>query len=70
VQVLSNTCSHLSAPLDEGELTDGWAVCPWHGSTFDLESGDVVHGPATAPQPKFETRVTGGMVEVQLQGAG
>lgn len=66
VRVLSNTCSHLAGPLNEGGLKDDCVVCPWHGSTFDLESGDVVHGPATAPQPKFDTRVIDSILEVRL----
>ncbi|WP_411700697.1 Rieske 2Fe-2S domain-containing protein [Conyzicola sp.] len=74
VDVLANTCSHLSGPLDEGELVvDGGercVVCPWHKSVFSLSTGDVVHGPATAPQPKFESRVTDGSIEVMLEGAG
>ncbi|VXC24948.1 Ferredoxin, 2Fe-2S [Arthrobacter sp. 9AX] len=44
-------------------------VCPWHGSTFSLRSGEVQAGPATSRQPRFETRVTGGLVEVNLPGA-
>ena len=72
--VLSNTCSHLSGPLNEGDISnEGFGLtcvtCPWHGSTFDLETGEVVHGPATSPQPKFETRVHDGLVQVQLPGA-
>ena len=43
---------------------------PWHQSTFALRNGEVVHGPATAPQPAFETRVTGDLVEVLLPNAG
>jgi nitrite reductase/ring-hydroxylating ferredoxin subunit/uncharacterized membrane protein len=80
IQVLSNTCSHLSGPLDEGNLIevdspDGGASlacveCPWHQSVFSLETGEVVHGPATSPQPKFETRVNGDLVEVMLPDAG
>ncbi|GAA2106923.1 hypothetical protein GCM10009841_26530 [Microlunatus panaciterrae] len=73
VSVLSDVCSHLSGPLHEGEITeqgDPCVVCPWHGSVFSLRSGDVVHGPATAPQPSFETRVRDGLVEINLPGAG
>lgn len=74
VNVLSNTCSHLSAPLDQGELSvdaaDGPCVtCPWHASVFTLRTGEVVHGPATSPQPVFETRVSGETVEVLLPNA-
>lgn len=70
VDVLSDRCSHLSGPLSEGEFSveggQGCIVCPWHGSTFRLADGGVVHGPATSPQQAFTTRVTGGTVEVSL----
>ena len=73
VDVLADTCSHLGAPLSEGTFTakdgQGCVVCPWHGSTFRLSDGGVVHGPATAPMPRFETRVIDGEVEVRLPGA-
>jgi nitrite reductase/ring-hydroxylating ferredoxin subunit/uncharacterized membrane protein len=74
VDVLGNTCSHLSGPLDEGTLSyeggEACITCPWHNSVFSLGTGEVVHGPATAPQPKFSTRVTDGSIEVRLEGAG
>ena len=74
IRVLSNTCSHLSGPLNEGTLVakggEACVQCPWHDSVFSLESGEVVHGPATSPQHRFETRVTGGVVEVLLPHAG
>lgn len=70
VDVLANRCSHLSGPLSDGEFTSeggqGCVVCPWHGSTFRLSDGAAVHGPATAPQHRFETRLSGGVVEVRL----
>jgi nitrite reductase/ring-hydroxylating ferredoxin subunit len=74
VDVLAGLCSHLSGPLHEGNVAeeDGetCVVCPWHRSTFSLRTGEVVHGPATSPQPSFETRVVGGVVQVCLPGAG
>lgn len=72
VTVLGGRCSHLSGPLHDGELTaDGdCVVCPWHGSEFRLADGQVRRGPATAPVPAFEVRVTGVRVEVLLPGAG
>jgi nitrite reductase/ring-hydroxylating ferredoxin subunit/uncharacterized membrane protein len=72
VDVLANKCSHLSGPLSDGEFTvesgQGCIVCPWHGSTFRLADGAAVHGPATAPQNVFETKVTDGRVQVRLSG--
>lgn len=73
ISVLADTCSHLGGPLHEGHLQETrgqlCVVCPWHGSVFSVESGEVVHGPATAPQPVFRTRVREGRLEVSLTGA-
>lgn len=52
-----------------GDGSDPCVMCPWHGSTFSLRTGEVQAGPATARQPLFETRVSGGLVEVCLPGA-
>jgi nitrite reductase/ring-hydroxylating ferredoxin subunit len=72
VRVLSNVCSHLSGPLDEGKLIEGdepCVQCPWHQSVFSLDTGDAVHGPATSPQPAFAVRVASGQVEIMLPNA-
>jgi nitrite reductase/ring-hydroxylating ferredoxin subunit len=70
VNVLSDRCSHLGGPLHQGRIITERGVacvaCPWHGSTFAVAGGSVVHGPATARQPAFETRVTAaGRVELR-----
>ena len=70
VTAISDVCSHLSAPLHEGEVFDGCIVCPWHGSTFRLDDGSVTRSPATAPLPVFEVQVADGAVRVRLPGAG
>lgn len=61
---LAATCSHAGGPLDEGKIEGDTVTCPWHGSQFDLNSGKVINGPATSPQPCFETRVRDGQIEV------
>lgn len=65
IRALANTCSHAGGPLDEGELADGCVICPWHGSAFRLSDGHIARGPATVPQPAYETRVRGGKIEVR-----
>jgi nitrite reductase/ring-hydroxylating ferredoxin subunit/uncharacterized membrane protein len=66
IYALSNVCSHLGGPLAEGKVVDGNCVeCPWHASQFRLSDGTVRQGPATVPQPLFETRVRGGQIEVR-----
>ncbi|MEU5434352.1 Rieske 2Fe-2S domain-containing protein [Streptomyces sp. NPDC020719] len=68
--VLVDRCSHMAGALSQGEVADGCVKCPWHGSVFRLADGRNVGGPATAPQPTFETRLTGeGALEVRLPGA-
>ncbi|MFD6310398.1 Rieske 2Fe-2S domain-containing protein [Streptomyces nigra] len=67
VHALAERCSHLAGPLAEGTIADGCVRCPWHGSVFRLSDGWNVSGPATAPQPSFETRIIGGHVEVRLR---
>ncbi len=69
--VLASRCSHASGPLEEGDVADGCVTCPWHGSVFRLADGWNLQGPATAPQPRFDSRVTpDGTLEVRLPQAG
>jgi nitrite reductase/ring-hydroxylating ferredoxin subunit/uncharacterized membrane protein len=65
LSALGELCSHLGGPLAEGKLDGDCVVCPWHASKFALSSGEVVDGPATFPQPRFETRVQNGQIEVR-----
>jgi len=65
VLALAARCTHRGGPLDEGEVADGCVTCPWHGSRFELATGAIAQGPATAPQPGYETRVVDGRVEVR-----
>jgi nitrite reductase/ring-hydroxylating ferredoxin subunit len=64
---MAETCSHFSGPLSEGKLEGDSIVCPWHNSTFALEDGHVVNGPAVHPQPCLEARVRDGKIEVRRQ---
>jgi nitrite reductase/ring-hydroxylating ferredoxin subunit len=65
VCAISNICTHMGGPLDEGEREGDVVICPWHASRFDLCSGEVRQGPAREPQQRFETRVRDGWVEVR-----
>lgn len=67
VYAISNTCTHRGAPLDEGEASGGAVTCPLHASRFDLCTGQVLSGPASSPQPRYEARLSGGKVEVRAK---
>ncbi|GAA2431186.1 hypothetical protein GCM10010405_12560 [Streptomyces macrosporus] len=66
VHALADRCSHMAGPLSRGKIVDGCVRCPWHGSVFRLSDGWNVRGPATSPQPVFETRLVDGRVEARL----
>ena len=66
VHVLADRCPHLEGPLSDGEVRDDRLVCPWHGSEFRVSDGCVVHGPATAPVPRFESRVMGDELQARV----
>jgi nitrite reductase/ring-hydroxylating ferredoxin subunit len=70
VRVLENRCTHRGGPLNEGEVVDGCIECPWHGTRFRLDDGEVVVGPGAVPQPAYETRVVEGWVETRRQEFG
>jgi nitrite reductase/ring-hydroxylating ferredoxin subunit/uncharacterized membrane protein len=62
---ISATCNHFGGPLEQGDREGDTVVCPLHKSRFDLCSGEVIDGPAVFPQPRYETRVRDGKIEVR-----
>jgi nitrite reductase/ring-hydroxylating ferredoxin subunit/uncharacterized membrane protein len=66
VHALLDRCSHRGCSLSRGRLREGAVVCACHGSTFRPD-GTVAKGPATAPQPSFDTRVEAGQVEIRAR---
>jgi nitrite reductase/ring-hydroxylating ferredoxin subunit/uncharacterized membrane protein len=69
VCAIAATCSHLGGPLDKGARDGDVVICPWHGSRYDLCTGEVVGGPAVYSQPRYETRVRAGRIEVRAAKA-
>jgi nitrite reductase/ring-hydroxylating ferredoxin subunit/uncharacterized membrane protein len=65
IHAIEETCTHAGGPLSEGEVHDGVVTCPWHGSRFRLSDGAVCRGPATFSQPRLQTRIRSGQVEVR-----
>ena len=62
---IGNVCSHVGGPLSDGNLEGTIVTCPWHGSRFDVRSGQVVGPPARTPQPAYEVKVEGSSVLVK-----
>ncbi|MBA2441195.1 MAG: Rieske (2Fe-2S) protein [Rubrobacter sp.] len=62
---IAATCNHFSGPLEKGEREGDTVVCPWHGSRFDLCTGEPLDGPSVFPQSRYEVRVRDGNIEVR-----
>jgi 3-phenylpropionate/trans-cinnamate dioxygenase ferredoxin subunit len=63
---LANRCSHARGPLSEGELDESacTVTCPWHYAKYDLASGRVVDGVASAPVESYQVEVRHGIIWV------
>ncbi len=40
VYAMENRCPHLGWSMARGKVVDGAIVCPWHGSSFDVCTGE------------------------------
>ena len=64
---LADRCCHRGGPLHKGRVANGEITCPWHGSTFRIDDGSLVRGPAAYPQPVYDVRVESGGIEVRAR---
>ena len=67
---LHDTCAHAGCSLSEGKLVGETIECGCHGSRYELATGNVVQGPATFDQPRFEIRTAEGRVEARRATKG
>ncbi len=56
---VSEVCSHEEGPLSEGIVEGNEVECPWHGSLFDLRTGENTGPPAAIDLPRYAVRVDG-----------
>jgi nitrite reductase/ring-hydroxylating ferredoxin subunit/uncharacterized membrane protein len=67
IYAVGAVCPHAGGPLEEGYFTGNRVQCPWHDSVFNLEDGQVIHGPSPYPVPGYETRIRQGQIEVRIE---
>ncbi len=60
-----NICTHAGGPLNEGKLAGSTIICPWHGSCFDVRTGEVQCGPAQQPVDTYSVQVEDGIARVE-----
>lgn len=83
LHAVDNVCPHLKLPMQKGKIKGCNIVCPWHRSSFDLNSGEVVTwspfppvvgkvlGSISSPKPiaVFPTRIEDGNIWIEVEGA-
>jgi nitrite reductase/ring-hydroxylating ferredoxin subunit/uncharacterized membrane protein len=68
--VMESRCSHRGGPLHDGKVVDGCLQCPWHGARFDLRTGAVRRGPASAAQPVYDVVDDDGRLSIRRTEQG
>ncbi len=64
---IGNKCTHRGCKLSSGELEGETVKCPCHKSVFNVKTGEVVHGPASKPEPKYAVKVEDEQVLVSVK---
>jgi nitrite reductase/ring-hydroxylating ferredoxin subunit len=65
---IDDACTHRGGPLSEGSLEGEEVECPLHGAHFNIKSGEVTGPPAPKDVTKYTVRVTGDVIEIEVQG--
>lgn len=63
---LDDTCPHAGGPLSEGSIEGEEVECPWHGSRFNIITGEVTGPPALDNIATYNVRVTDDGIEVEV----
>jgi 3-phenylpropionate/trans-cinnamate dioxygenase ferredoxin component len=61
---IEDVCTHDGAPLDQGELDGKCIVCPRHGATFDVQTGEALTLPAVIPLSTYAVELKDGEILV------
>ena len=63
---INNRCTHVGGPLGEGKVEGKVVTCPWHGSRFDITTGEVLGPPARRPVATYPVQIQDRAVFVEL----
>ncbi len=63
---IGNICTHMGCHLSQGQIVGQNVICPCHGSTFDLKTGQLVRGPAKRPEPSYLVKVEDGELSIDV----
>jgi nitrite reductase/ring-hydroxylating ferredoxin subunit len=63
---VDDRCTHRGGSLADGVLACGVVTCPWHGSQFDVHTGEVKAGPAEQPIRTYRVEEADGQVRLVI----
>src|SRR6059058_843627 len=66
IYAFTDNCTHISGPLDEGELDGEVLTCPWHGAQFNVCTGKVLRGPARENIQTYPVKIEGQSILIRL----
>jgi 3-phenylpropionate/trans-cinnamate dioxygenase ferredoxin component len=64
---IGNVCTHMGGPLNEGTLEEFEVECTWHGSKFDVRTGEPTKLPARQAVSSYEVKVQDNDILVRKQ---
>ena len=66
IYAFTDDCTHISGPLNEGELDGEVLTCPWHGAQFNVRTGKVLRGPARQDIQTYHVQIEGSSILLSL----
>ncbi len=63
---IDDTCTHRGGPLSAGEVEREVVTCPWHGSRFNIKTGEVLISPAIEGVKSYEVQVEGSIIMIEV----
>ncbi len=66
VYAFTDNCTHISGPLNDGELEGYTLTCPWHLAQFDIRTGKVLRGPARQDVMTYPVKVENDAIYIRL----
>src|SRR5262245_17785267 len=60
------TCAREACPLSGGLLSGPTIMCQCHGSRFEITTGAVINGPATAALKVYAVQEVEGIIRIHL----
>ena len=65
ITAMDGICLHRGGPLGEGQVRDGYVVCPWHAWGWHCQTGENDYDP-TKRTAMHEVKVEGDEIWLQV----